>query len=813
MNIASSSTAEWPVLKTYGAADSAFIKMPIGGIGTGCISLSGSGQLVDWEIFNRPNKGFSPESFFAIRLEGDGPTHTRLLEGPIPDQQFDDPDGRGRPLAGLPRFSDSEFLAAYPFGQVALHDPQLPVDVRVSAYNPLIPGDVSASSIPALIYRATVRNTSTEPLKVSVVANLLNVIGHRREQPLPAGNLFEYRPDDSGTVLLGKSTEVPGDAEAYGTLALSALGSVSSHRRNWAKRSWGDSLLDFWDDFTADGELSEPEEGAKVPTGSLVITKQLEPAQSAEFSFVIAWHFPNRRAWTNKGVYGELIIGNHYTEQYRDAADVVAQLTPRLADLESRTAEFVNTLTNSQLPPVAVEAALANLSVLKSQTCLRSADGTFLAWEGSNPHEGSCHGSCTHVWNYQYALEQLFPELAWSMREVEFRYSLDENGRMSFRTCLPLEQNGTEWPVAAADGQMGAIVRLFRTWQLSGDTPRLRTLWPGVKRAMEFAWIPKGWDADQDGVMEGCQHNTMDVEYYGPSGVNQSWYLAALAACVELAEKLDDSEFAERCRKLLASGAEGTEELLFNGEYYQQKIIPPLSEDNIADGLRIRYDHEGADEGSDDLVDPALQIGSGSTSDQLVGHSMAQLSGLSTGLNPAHTATALSSVFSQNHRDDFHSHFNHLRSYALGDEKGLLNCTFPHGDRPVRPFPYCNEVWTGLEYSAAIGLALEGQHELAERVVKDVRDRFSGRRRNPFNEMECGDHYVRSMASFGLIHAWSSLVYDAASKTITLRAAEGLWPVIAGGLTGHVEVKDGVASFRGSAAAADEAEISVRLLS
>nr|WP_179390497.1 GH116 family glycosyl-hydrolase [Psychromicrobium silvestre] len=769
--------------------------MPIGGIGTGCISLSGTGQLVDWELFNRPAKGFSPDSFFALHLAGADQRHTRLLEGPIPDDQFEGPDGSRRPLAGLPRFSDAEFHAAYPFGQVLLHDQKLPVEVRVQAYNPLVPGDVAASSIPALIYRATVRNTGQETLQVSVAANVLNVVGHHRDQQLPKGNRFERLETAAGTVLSGSSNEVSEQDEAFGTLALAALDPVSSSRTSWAKRSWGDSLLDFWDDFSADGLLDEPEESAQVPTGSLVVSKELEPGESADFGFLIAWHFPNRRAWTEKGVYGDLIIGNHYASQYRDAADVVEQLRPRLTELESRTKSFVSALADSDLPAAAVDAALSNLAVLKSQTCLRSADGTFLAWEGSNPHEGSCHGSCTHVWNYQYALEQLFPELAWSMREVEFLHTLDDQGRMSFRACLPLDENGTQWPVAAADGQMGTIMRLFRTWQLSGDTERLRRLWPGAKRAMEFAWIPNGWDADQDGVMEGCQHNTMDVEYYGPSGVNQSWYLAALAACVELAERLDDAEFGAKCRRLLDSGAAGTEELLFNGDYYQQKIIPPLLEENIAEGLRIRYDHEGADEGSDDLVNPALQIGSGSTSDQLVGHSMAQLSGLNTGLNPVHIAKALDSVLEQNHRGDFHAHFNHLRSYALGDEQGLLNCTFPRGERPLRPFPYCNEVWTGLEYSAAIGLALEGRHEAAQRVVEEVRQRFSGRRRNPFNEMECGDHYARSMASFGLLHAWSGLVYDAASNSITVTAQNGTWPIVAGKVLGQVVVRQGEARF------------------
>lgn len=423
-------------------------------------------------------------------------------------------------------------------------------------------------------------------------------------------------------------------------------------------------------------------------------------------------------------------------------------------ELERETIAFVRSVTDTGLPTPLADAALSNLAVLKSPTCFRIWDGHFYGWEGTWDETGSCHGSCTHVWNYQYALESLFHELAWSMRETEFVHSLDDRGMMSFRTGLPYGTEGNTWPTAAADGQMGTIVRFYRTWKRSGRDELLRRYWPGVRKAMEFAWIPRGWDADMDGVMEGCQHNTMDVEYYGPSGVNQSWYLAALAACAELAAAVGDHDFAATCRRLLHSGARWTDEHLFNGDYYQQQIRPAGSADAIAEGLRLRYDTGNDNVGSEDLVDPDLQIGSGCTSDQLVGQSMAALSGLDIPLRSDNVRKALGSVARFNHRDSFAAHFNHLRTYALNDEAGLLNCSFPHGSRPRRPFPYCNEVWTGLEYSAAIGLTLAGESELARSIVWDVRDRYDGRRRNPFDEVECGHHYVRSMASWGVLEAW-----------------------------------------------------------
>jgi non-lysosomal glucosylceramidase len=743
---------DWPTVRTYPQDRLTRIRMPVGGIGTGCVSLGGRGQLVDWELFNRPAKGFCPDSFFAVHVRGSHLRETRVLEVGLDDADFEGPHGSPAPLAGLPRFREGSFAAAYPFGTVRMSDPDLPVTATVQMFNPLVPRDAEASGLPLASYVATLTNTGDEELVVSVCGSVQHVVGATqradRTWELAAGNRFEVRRLDGATTLLGTGAGHDPASESTGTIALTAIGEASSLRTSWARRSWGDDLLEFWEDLAADGQLDEPDVPGRVPTGSLVLSRTLAPGESGTFPFLLTWHFPHRLGWGDP----EVPVGNHYTSRYADAADVAAHAIPRLGELEAATVAFVESVAD--LPAVVQDAALSNLAVLKSPTCFRIEDGTFLAWEGTNDDTGSCHGSCTHVWNYQFALEPLFPELAWSMREVEFVHSLDDRGRMSFRAGLPLAERGAEWPTAAADGQMGAIVRLHRTWLADPDRDRLEQLWPGVRRAMEFAWIPLGWDADRDGLMEGCQHNTMDVEYYGPSGVNQSWYLAALAACVELAGVVGDHEFAATCAGVLASGATRTDEVLFNGDYYQQEVIAPGSEDRIAEGLRIRYDGDDPAVGSDDLVDPDLQIGPGCTADQLAGHTMAALGGLSTGLRRDHVSRALDSVLRHNHRADLVGHVNPRRAYALNDEAGLLNCTFPRGGRPARPFPYCDEVWTGIEYTAAVGLLVDGRADDAVRVVADVRARYDGRRRNPFDEVECGHHYARSMAAWGLVEAF-----------------------------------------------------------
>jgi uncharacterized protein (DUF608 family) len=375
----------------------------------------------------------------------------------------------------------------------------------------------------------------------------------------------------------------------------------------------------------------------------------------------------------------------------------------------------------------------------------------------------------------------LFGDLAKSMREVEFKYSTRSDGLMCFRADLPLNQ-ATEWINAAADGQMGCLMKLYRDWQLSGDDDMLHALWPYAKRALQFCWRPGGWDADEDGVMEGCQHNTMDVEYYGPNPEMGTWYLGALRAMEEMARYLarspeghDVSEegnaaelgaLADKCRRLFENGSAWMDTHLFNGEYYEHEIRPPKPNDLILDGLRVGM-------GAMTLDKPDLQLGAGCLVDQLVGQYFAHVCGLGYLLDPKNVRKTLRSIMKYNFKRGFAGHFNHLRSFVLGDEQGLLIATYPKGRRPTRPFPYFNEAWTGLEYTAAAGMLYEGQIENGVKVVSAARDRYDGLKRSPFDEAECGHHYARAMAAWATVLALTGFHYSAVTETMTFNAIEG----------------------------------------
>ena len=744
----------WPQLRTYTGRHLRRIALPLGGIGTGTVSLGGRGNLRDWEIVNRPAKGFHPgTAFFAIRTEsGDGSVTTRAVEGPLDLSEYEGAHGSAAQNHGLPRFREATFSTAYPFGRLELRDDDVPVEVDLEAFNPLVPTDVEASSWPVAVLRFVVTNRGTEPLTVSLAGSLQNFIGRDGTTDVAAGNYNTTAtggPEVRADGVLLRSREVDPAAEQYGSIALAVLdGQDVSRRTGWADRTWGDSLLDFWDDFSADGRLDERTSESATPIASVADRRTVAAGATERFTFLLGWHFPNRRAWEKPA-----IVGNYYTTLIDDVWTMLCRFAAQLDELERRTVAFVTDFLGSDLPAQVHEAALFNLSTLRTQTVFRTPDGRFFGWEGCSDHEGSCFGSCTHVWNYEQATPFLFGQIARSMREVEFAHATDDQGLMSFRVGLPLETSATDWRVAAADGQLGCLVKLYRDWRLSGDDELLRSLWPAARRALEFCWIPGGWDADRDGVMEGCQHNTMDVEYYGPNPQMQSWYLAALRAGEEMARYLGVDDLATECRKLFDNGSAWMDEHLFNGEYYQHEIRPPASADDIAPGLRERM-------GAADPTHPVLQLGDGCLVDQLVGQHLARLTQLGTLLDPDQVVTTLRSILKHNGLSGFSGHFNHMRSYVLGDESAVLMCSYPRGNRPERPFPYFSEVMTGFEHILAVGLIAEGLVDEGLKVIADIRARYDGERRNPFDEAECGHHYARAMASWGAVIALTGFDYD-----------------------------------------------------
>lgn len=810
--IACAQVAPWPVLKHYDKDHVSRIAMPIGGIGTGTISLGGNGQWRDVEVQNKPGKGFfgastSKEAPCFLLFTDDGKVkRSKALLGPVAISDYAGSEGSTAPNHGLPRFSTTTVDAAYPFMTVNLADDEMPVSVKLKAFNPLVPGDPDASGIPVAIIRYEVHNKTNSTLTVAVAGTINNFIGMDASRYEVSDfnkatyytgakkNRNEFRNTSTLAGLYMTSDSVDKTLDSWGTIALTTRpdnANTLTFRRELSPKGWNANITDMWDDFSDDGMFRDVtfKSGSDSPRGGLSVKTQLAANETKTIEFLLTWHFPNRKDWFAKG---DAILGNYYANTYQDAWDVAQKLTPRLPELEEKTIDFVSTFVKSSYPEPIKEAALFNVSTLRTQTAFRLKDGNFFGWEGIFSQIGSCYGSCTHVWNYEQATPFLFGGLATTMRQVEYNYGLEQNtGLMSFRVSLPydVEKN---WKLAAADGQMGTIMKVYREWKHSGDDNFLKALYPKVKKALAFAWIPGGWDANKDGVMEGCQHNTMDIEYYGPNPEVGFWYLGALKAATAMAAYMKDKEFETNCRKLFESGSAYMDANLFNGEYYIHKIEPITDASKIARGLK-------SDMGSKTTDNPDFQIGEGCLIDQLVGQYMAHLCGLGYLAKPENVKKALQSILKYNYVSSFGDHFNNMRSFALGSEPGLSVTAYPDpAKRPEVPLSYFAEAWSGLEYTAAAGMIFEGMRDEAVKTIADVRKRYDGFKRSPFNEEECGNHYARAMASWASVVAWSEFDYDAHSGVFSITSKPGDYFWSNGYAWGNVhvgEVVDGSAEI------------------
>lgn len=766
--------SSWPVLRSYDVDHLDRLVLPLGGIGTGTIGLGGRGDLRDFEVGNRPAKAFRPgTAFFAIRTRrGEDPPRARLLEGPVGAGEFEGATGATAAHHGFPRFARASFHAAYPFGQVVLEDDEMP-PVVVRAFNPLAPADLEASSLPVAILRFEVRNDDTSPLAVSIAGSIENFVGADGTASDVGGNVNEVVRADGLVGIRMTAPDLDSGHEAAGEFVLTAVTcdtTAMTTRTAWGVEGWGEASLRFWDDLLEDGALEECEQREERPIGSIAASTLIPVGETHTFTFLLSWVFPNRRAWSVSSApfgYEEAIVGNHYALQHPDPWETAIQVVAELPSLEARTLRAIAAIVESSVPASIREAALFNISTLRSQTVFRTADGRFYGWEGVNDREGSCPGTCTHVWGYEFATSHWFSELAWSLRETQYELATDERGLMSFRVGI-VPGGSRAFSHAAADGQMACLVHLLHDWRLGGDDQTLRRLWPAARRSLEFAWIPGGWDADQDGVMEGCQHNTMDVEYHGPNPQMGTWYLAALRACAEMADHLGETDFATKCRALAESGCRWLDEHLFTGSYYRQQIRP-AAERVAAAGLALEPP------ASLDLPEDHFQLGDGVLVDQLVGQYAARLAGLGSVLDAANIRTTLDTIFTRNFRPSLHEHFTNMRTFALGDEAGVLMCSYEEGKRPAQPFPYFSEIMTGFEYTLAAGHIQDGDRKKAVQIIDAIRARYDGRRRNPFDEAECGHHYARAMASWSAFVAWNGFNYNGQTKTfaIDLADAEG----------------------------------------
>ena len=765
------------------------IAFPIGGLGTGMVCVEGSGAISNMNIRHKTEMLNEPTMFAGLYLKGVD-NGSIVVEGQVPDwKKFGQPQstkGYGGTW-GLPRFKDCDFEVKFPFAKLRMSDDELKMDVTMKVWNPFIPTDENNSGLPVAGFEYTFKNKYAKEVEAIFSYNSKNFVDIRNGGA-------SIRPIENGFIISQKGTETQPFHQADFVIFTDEPETKVNYC--WF-RGWSfDSFTMCWNEMSSGIIKENPANMADAPGASLYVPFRLQPGESKTIRLYMAWYVPfslvreglepiddvdvpivpvvNERGEPAGYIDTSIQLSDKYrpwySSRFANIEEVADYWMKNYNTLKEKTELFTDAFYATTLPAEVVEAVAANLTILKSPTIFRQYDGRMWNWEGCGNEYGSCYGSCTHVWNYAQAIPHLFPKMERTLRETEFFVSQAKNGHQAFRSALPIRPIRHNFH-AAADGQLGGIMKVYRDWHIYGNDEWLKLIYSYVQNSLDYCI--NTWDPKRKGVIEEPHHNTYDIEFWGPSGMINSYYTGALQAFVAMGEHLekDMTEY----RELLDKSIDYMENQLYDGEYFIQNIRwkeLQASDPTKVQSVNSNYSKEGLD-----LLEkegPKYQYGKGCLSDGVVGAWLSLVCGLDEAIDRKKILSHLLSVHKYNLKRNLRKHVNPQRStFALGDEGGLLLCSWPKGGKLQLPFVYSNEVWTGIEYQVASHLMFEGEVEKGLDIVRTCRDRYDGRVRNPFNEYECGAWYARAMSSYAMLQALTGIQYDAVDSTLYIDSRIG----------------------------------------
>ncbi|HKG08466.1 MAG TPA: GH116 family glycosyl hydrolase, partial [Pedobacter sp.] len=711
-----------------------YIGMPVGGLHAGTVYVGGDGRLWLWQIYNEtfegPQEGIDPKvvnwndgtSVREIRVR-DGAAYIEpaiadnkrvleqgfaikaVIDGKIVVKELNEND-----------WDEISFTASYPVANIKYSSKKFPLEVNLKVYSPFIPLDAEKSALPATILSLEAVNKGKNILQVSLLGWMENGVNKLTGK----ANTGQRKNE---VISLGKSTGIFSSFESTneevkqatdnGTMSFvlhGTKGKAQTSFRPWPVQA---KHFDLSDISTVNTEAPE-----KL-VGCIGLSENLLPGKSLKANYSVSWHF-NQVNPKLKKLVKDAEGGYHYATRFRDAKAVSEFINNNFDELSSTTEMWSKTWNNSTLPHWFLERTFVNIGTLATANTYRFADGRFWGWEGV----GACAGTCTHVWQYAQAVARIFPELEKDLRQrvdlgVGFK---EDSGAIIFRA-----ENENR---PAIDGQAGTVLRFYREHQMSKDNTFLQTNWPNIKKAVQFILAQ---DKNGDGMTDTPMENTLDAVWDGEIAWIVGLCIAAARAAQAMAEEVKDDAFAGICENYVRNGRRNMEKELFNGEYF---IHRP------------------------DAVQGRKNLGSYNTChiDQVYGQSWAFQVGLPRVLDKGKTVAALKALWKYNFTMDVGPYIKtHTggRPYALPGEGGMVMNTNPHNE--PKPFGenvswqlgYFHECMSGFEHQVAAHFMAEGMVEESLVLTRVIHDRHHAAKRNPFNEIECSDHYARAMASYG----------------------------------------------------------------
>ncbi len=706
-----------------------YIGMPAGGLHSGTVYLGGDGRLWLWQIYNDEREGIDPKT--AIWNNGDVDVKVRSRDGAsyvepaIADNKRVLEQGfaiqlnfNGKTIIKELReghWDEISFEASYPVATIKYIQKDLPFDIIVKAGALFIPLDADNSALPATVFSIVIKNNSKEKVTVSVCGWFEN--GAHKITAKDGDGMRKnsaVKEQDYSAIYSAFHTE---NAEALqqkdaGTTCIAYIG--GNARINTDAQPWPINETTF----TATNENTSGNVPSEKLIGSITTTKTVDAGQSIEANYILSWHFDHPFSKRLEKL-PETQHGYYYGKRFKDALEVAAYIARNFKQLHGQTMLWQKTYYDSTLPHWFLERTFLNIGTLATANTYRFANDRFWGWEGVN----ACEGTCTHVWQYAQAMARIFPSLERDARQrTDLGIALQDDGGIIFRAEYESRP--------AIDGQAGTILRFYREHRMCTDDNFLRSNWTKIRKAAEFVLAQ---DKNGDGMTDTPMENTLDAVWEGEIAWIVGLCIAAAKAAQMMAEEMNDEKFAQTCRQYAEKGSKNIADKLFNGEYFIHR--PDVSQGRT-------------------------KLGSYNTChiDQVYGQSWAWQAGLGRLWDKEKTLSALRSLWKYNFAPDVGPYIKtHTggRPYALTGEAGMIMNTNPHnepkayGENETWQLGYFHECMSGFEHQVASHMMAEGMTDEALVLTRAIHDRYYAAKRNPFNEIECSDHYARAMASYG----------------------------------------------------------------
>ena len=745
-----------------------YIGMPVGGIACGQLYMGGDGSLWLWHIF-RLKYNRNPDSELLVSMEQGG-------HYAYPDKMFDREERSVVQGAAIKvmhdgkeiiknlsskDFTDISFRGEYPISKVTYKSEDLPVEIRLEGFSPFIPGELDKSSNPATILSYKIKNTSSKKVKVSIAGWLENAVCPYTNNETLGNRKATLIKDNNRSTLFyeAEGSNKLSEQDGYGSMSWSIYKAGKNSNEVFGLNANDDASAIF----SALNKKNKKEQYIsalnKKQMNALSESFQLKPGEEKEVTFVLAWYFPYLNNQPNgkrdlMGITGIEDLKLQYSNRFKSANEVTDYICANFEELAGGTRLWNETYYNSSLPYWLLDRSFIAINAMATSTLQRFSNGRVWGWEGVE----CCPGTCQHVWQYAQGMARVFPEAERNLREQTDLVSgigfIDKTGEYAYRA-----ENGRH---VAHDGHCGTIMRMYREHKLTGNDIFLKTNYTKIKKSVQFIISE---DKNKDGLLEGQQTNTLDAAWYGPMGWMSSLYLGALAAGKQMALEMEDANFAEECNVLLEKGRSNIVKEVYNGEYFIHKP-----------------DYENHPK--------AINSNKGCHIDQVLGQSFASQLGIPDRVVPEkESKSALESIWKYNFAPDAfayqkaHKYIKGPRIYAAQGEAATIMCTWPNGgaEKAVPgmekreenpnywsgPGIYFDEAMNGFEYQVGVHMIWEGLLEKGLATARVVHDRYNAAKRNPYNEIECSDHYSRSMASYGVLLAVSGFDYHGPKGHIT----------------------------------------------